>query len=467
MRSHLTNILIASIGLGLAANIADAGFPYSDRYEAWIQNHEFPIGSFYTGENPSPALTQAQRIDRYQDAGYTRLMAYWTPTGASDAAYAESIDMDWSMIASTPSTYQTYVAAAMAVGDGPSAIIVADEPIDSQIQDVADRIHWVQQNYQVNYSVTPLVYANLSALSIDIDDYITECDPDVLSYDRYPHFLDGSDEDYYFAEMNLVRSKSLQYNVPMWMVQQGFSRTWTGDGQQYRLPSESDIRFQAFSFLAHGGQGIDHFMYLSESFPEAVINHSNNQPSSAYYAIQDMTPEILNLGQTLPLLEPVGDVEFLGDAASYFDDVELFQATSSRDLYNIEGAESALVSFFEDEYGGDYFMIVNLVHGADLDKDEAEDTMLLFFDPDVTSIQRLNRFTGDVETLNTTNNPSGGNRYLYITLEGGTGDLFKYPASSSFVMIPEPVSASALLLVAMAQPVRRNRKLCSFARQFR
>jgi hypothetical protein len=83
-------------------------------------------------------------------------------------------------------------------------------------------------------------------------------------------------------------------------------------------------------------------------------------------------------------------------------------------------------------------MLVNLLHGADLDKMETADTFTLFFDPSVHYLRRLNRLTGQVEELPTLDNPSGGNRYLTISLEGGTGDLFQLPTSLPFVMIPEP-----------------------------
>jgi len=427
--------MVALLCAGVSLQEARAGFPYSDRYEAWIHAHPFPLGSWYTGENPFPALTTAQQVNRYQAAGYTRMPVFLTPTAQTDVTQGASVGLEWALIATTPATYQATVNLGMTIAGGPSAIIVGDEPIDSQIAEVADRIHWVQQNYQVGVTDAPLVFANLSALSINIDNYVTQAHPDVLSYDRYPLLLNGATVPSYFSEMNLVRSKSLQHKIPMWMIQQGFSRPWTGDGEQYRLPSESDLRFQAFSFLAHGGQGIDHFIYLTESFPQAVITHAGNQASSAYAAIQNMSPEILKLGSSLPLLKPVNNVEFIGNALSEFNGVTPFVSTSSRKLYNISGAQSALVSYFQDQQGSDYFMLVNLLHGANLNKQQTEDAMVLYFDPAVTYVERLNRLTGQVEVLNTIANPGGGNRYLSLTLEGGTGDLFKYPSATSFALI--------------------------------
>lgn len=428
MRHPLPYILVLALASLLAGRSAEAGSPYSDRYEAWSAAHPFPLGSWFTGENPSPAQTTAQQLARYQNAGYTRLTSMWSPAARPTAQLAENSGYDWMLLATTGATYQQFVDDAMTYGDGPSAMNVADEPTNADIADVAARIHWVQNKYQtgVPHAQAPLVYVNLSASGFNLDSYIQQADPDVLSYDRYPLFLDGTTDRNYFSEMNQVRGKSLQYNIPMWMIQQGFSRTWSEDGQQYRLPSDSDMRFQAFSFLAHGGQGIDHFIYLTESFPEGVIAHAGNQPTQVYYAIADMSPEILNLAPALRLIRPTGAVEFLGQATSQFNNVTPFVSTAARKLRQVEGAETALFSRFLDETGGEYFMLVNLKHGAGLTKTQAQDSMTLFFDPAVTSILRLNRLTGEPERLATLDNPSGGNRYLTLALEGGTGDLFKY-----------------------------------------
>ena len=158
-----------------------------------------------------------------------------------------------------------------------------------------------------------------------------------------------------------------------------------------------------------------------------------------------MAPEILNLGQSLPRLRPVGNVEFLGQALSEFDDVSPFVSTEARKLYNVEGADSALVGFFEDALGAEYFMLVNLLHGGALDKFAAADSFTLFFDPNVEYLKRLNRLTGQVEILPTIDNPSGGNRYLSVNLEGGTGDLFQFPTDHPFAMVPEPGTMPLLM----------------------
>ena len=84
----------------------------------------------------------------------------------------------------------------------------------------------------------------------------------------------------------------------------------------------------------------------------------------------------------------------------------------------------ALVAFFEDQAGQEYFMVVNLQHGKNVSKTTAMRTVQLTFGPETGTVQRLSRLTGRVETLKT--HPADGGRRLEIQLPGGTGDLFKW-----------------------------------------
>ena len=84
----------------------------------------------------------------------------------------------------------------------------------------------------------------------------------------------------------------------------------------------------------------------------------------------------------------------------------------------------ALVAFFSDQSEQEYFMVVNLQHGKNVSKTAAARRVRLTFGLKVKTIQRLNRLTGQVETLKTL--PAGGGRTLEIQLPGGTGDLFKW-----------------------------------------
>jgi hypothetical protein len=97
-----------------------------------------------------------------------------------------------------------------------------------------------------------------------------------------------------------------------------------------------------------------------------------------------------------------------------------------------------------------YFMIVNgLTDGTATTAAACAQLIHLTFNWNLTNInglQRLNRDTGLVEDVALTYLGSAGCYSLDLTLDGGTGDLFKYNTGSAFV--PEP-SAIILLITGL------------------
>lgn len=87
---------------------------------------------------------------------------------------------------------------------------------------------------------------------------------------------------------------------------------------------------------------------------------------------------------------------------------------------------------FSDE---SYFMIVNLLKDQNTSAAGATQQITVDFDfgaSNINSLQRLNRNTGQVETMPLT--PMGGALFqLDISLPGGTRDLFKYNTGAPFV----------------------------------
>ena len=105
-------------------------------------------------------------------------------------------------------------------------------------------------------------------------------------------------------------------------------------------------------------------------------------------------------------------------------------------LLGEQSGDAALVGFFDDEQGEEYFMVVNLAHGLDMSRMDGMRKLRLVFSADVEQIERLNRLTGLVETLRTSEG-EGDTRTLDIQLEGGTGDLFKWANGNPWDLRPE------------------------------
>jgi MYXO-CTERM domain-containing protein len=68
---------------------------------------------------------------------------------------------------------------------------------------------------------------------------------------------------------------------------------------------------------------------------------------------------------------------------------------------------------------------------------------------------RLNRLTGEQELIPLTNH------MLFLTLPGGTGDLFKYNTSDfvGITLVPEPSIGAIGLLTAGGAAMRRRRNI--------
>lgn len=452
-------ICIAALTSSVAAH---GGFdvPYSQRYDAWARQYGVPVSALHTSTNPPPSLTPQQVIQRYRGSGMNQFTGLGGSNSFNNFSAAENAGYAWQADVknvATMSAFQDEVNLAVSIGKGPTAMRIFDEPGESDIATIAERVQWmrnagIQQGFNETGVPSPLIFANLSLLDVDVDNYIEQVDPDVLCYTGYPHLLDGTTDDNHFEFMGVARTASLEHNVPLWMFQQAFSRTESGNGILYRLPSESDMRFQAFSFLGHGGLGIRYFTYIdTNEFPVSIIDGTTNQPTAVYGHIQAITPEISNLAKSLPILRPVDDVTFVGQALTDFDATTLFTGRGA--LRDVTGAQSVQVSFFEDGAGESYFMIVNLQHGPDATGDEAADTVRLWFDPNVLQIERLSRLTGEIELLDTSFALT--ERYLDVTLPGGTGDLFKYHTGAAFAMIPEP-SMLMLTLGAIMTAISRR-----------
>jgi hypothetical protein len=79
-----------------------------------------------------------------------------------------------------------------------------------------------------------------------------------------------------------------------------------------------------------------------------------------------------------------------------------------------------LIGFFTDDFGDNYFMLVNLYQDKNLTVAQTALDFIIEFDSSIDSIWRLNRLTGEAEEIALVDH------ILNLTLPGGTGDLFKY-----------------------------------------
>ncbi len=436
---------VVVVGSVLCANVAHGWYPYSEKYQAWQKDRPMMYGALH---NSVPQDHVGERIARMKAGGYNTIL-WWKPGNALhmfEAASKAGLEWGSGEIGGIPAIQSAEHIPGMSI------VFVGDEPHDEELPalvPIAEETRRLWPNV--------LAFSNLSITNSNHDDYVDLIKPDVFSFDVYPFFRDGRTFDYWLHSLEWCRISARKHKLPYWAWIQAIGRSDKGDtGQPYRIPDEADVRFNIFTFLAHGGQGMYFFSYYGwtegtimdsgvENLgrgPVEAHRYENTTPSRAYFAIRDVAPEVQNLASALFNLRATGKIGYIGarqlwdhqpptysknnptfevkhEAFTGFSKLrsaELLDATSDQ--------EGLMVSFFDDEAGETYFMVVNLTHGEKMDKIDGRRKVRLVLNPSVKKIERLNRLTGQVEVLNT--EEFADKRKLDFALEGGTGDLFKW-----------------------------------------
>lgn len=238
-------------------------------------------------------------------------------------------------------------------------------------------------------------------------------------------------------------------------------------------PGEVQMRWQQFAAWTMGYSWVDAFIYNGGN------NNFSNQSTPLYAQFAETARQGRNLGPALTNLISYGaDTSIIpgqnadgsnrgvpggwinwgkGDAPA---DHQYMTSVSAVNLGTKNGGHTGdvYVGYFNplltasaDPTAEAYFMVTNGL-GGDLTLPngssdntatvaETQQQITLTFDfgaSGVTSLQRLSRLTGQLEVVPLTH-VSGSTYQLVFTLDGGTGDLFKFNDGTPFVGVEKPV----------------------------
>ncbi len=442
--------------LFIAASAARAWYPYSEKYTNWQKDRPMLFGALH---NCVPRDHLPERIERFKAAGLNTLIWLKVVHGEAYFRAAHDAGMEWG--AAWRGGSDEELARIFTEVPGLNHVTVVDEPNDedenyARIEELIRKMNEVRPDIPA--------FSNLSIAEFDHERYITQCKPDVFSFDHYPLQRNGETQDTCLYNLMWGRQSAQRHKLPYWMWLQAYGREAERPSYAYRVPDEADIRFLVFTFLAHGGTGIKFFLYygMNESMvldpgipnpgssgaPEQ--KYENSIRTRAWYAVRDVAPEVQVLARALLNLRSKDPVGYIGDGAFWdrnapgyaLQPVEPFRLAAFEGhgalksvLLGGQPGNAALVGFLDDEAGQDYFMVVNLVHGLNMSKMDGMRKLRLVFSAEVEQIERVNRLTGLVETLRTQEG-SGATRVLDIQLEGGTGDLFKWSNGNPWDLRP-------------------------------
>ena len=326
--------------------------------------------------------------------------------------------------------------------------IVGDEPNRLRMPDHGAVASYIRQTdpSQLVYTTGAHIewgaqywYGDTSHPSYTYNDYLADfvniIRPDVLVYDMYSFYADGTTHPRFLENIMVVRNKAQATGMPYW----AWMQSWGIGGGRY--PSESDNRFDIYTHLTAGYTGVLYWTYDYYAGTGDGLITVNGAPTALYYTAAQANAEAARLGRSLRYLTST-DVRFVPGRHIVSGTTTAPNSTPSGMTNWVAGAggdphitgvsvdftkaastgleKNGLIGLFTDDAGQNYFMLTNLNHGAGMSASAGALAFTISFDASVNSILHLNSSTSaqEVLTLN--------NHQLFWNLPGGTGDLFKY-----------------------------------------
>ncbi|MBQ9482085.1 MAG: hypothetical protein IJU84_07980 [Clostridia bacterium] len=200
-------------------------------------------------------------------------------------------------------------------------------------------------------------------------------DTDYISYDHYPLYSDG---------INYTMEKSFLYNMDVMQTlvrDEGKGRrVWTFlqsiqfGAKNRALASTADASFQAYSYFAYGGDGIQWFCYCCPPGNDGATNFANNALMNRELQKTDTYTYVRNANNYIHALMPYYEnfewqgvvLSDVSDAAGNFSYLEASEnlITSTETLKKLDSTEDAFAGVFKDKDGREGYMVVNFTDPA-------------------------------------------------------------------------------------------------------
>lgn len=260
---------IAIVGVCSFAMTAKTSFPEPPVYRS-LPNGEFPLKA---GDAFPPDLANDQQAQWLKEAGFNTiarlLQAKYIP-GMVELAEKNQLYITlrpWGV-----ERPEVIIPWMQKYADNPYVLgySLADEPSASQfgmLSKVVDAVKKAEPQMMAGINIYPemgektLGAPNYRAY---VEEYVREVNPPYISYDFYPIRVDKQGkvkvEDSFYRTVGIVSDVARESGRPFW----GYvlcNKHWS-----YPTPKEEYIRFQAFSNLAYGAQGLSYFTYFYPDF---------------------------------------------------------------------------------------------------------------------------------------------------------------------------------------------------------
>jgi len=158
----------------------------------------------------------------------------------------------------------------------------------------ADPNHWIYINLFPNCALPEQL--GTSSYAEYLESFVKLCHPRALSYDNY--FLtreDPKEHDLFWSNLQEVTLCARRHAIPFWNIVSSVG------SYSYRVPTDADLKLQAFGSLAYGAGGIAYFTYFAPAhgnYRLSPVDQFNNE-TPTWYHLQNLNLQIQNLASTL------------------------------------------------------------------------------------------------------------------------------------------------------------------------
>lgn len=425
----------------------------------------------------------------YQDAHYTSINWLWA---SNPSLHGPAPGFPWARWAHSQSDMPPKGGEALYM----SKLIALQLGDEWNLNDDAVRTNAVSWFNAVRdqYPNTILYNNNFGGQVNDaaLGDFISRARPDMICFDDYPFRSDytsrqpitppGGSHAAWFSHLRRYRQHAMDNGIPLAAYTQTFHAVQDYDQTVYRDPSTSEMNLNTFGALAFDVKYLTDFTYNTGASSLFTTPGGDSNPTPLYEHRKEINRQVRNLSPALVRLTcinklnasrnsvdtmiirgkhatgpgtddwnalPVG-FQVDPQAAGYSDwefgrnDPYLSGwSVTNLGTKNNSLRGDVIISWFKvlDESmdgaaaGQVYFMVVNALTDAAGSAAECRQRITLDFTfgaSGITSLQRLSRDTGRVETLALPTITSTKRR-LTLELDGGMADLFKFNTGAPFV----------------------------------
>jgi hypothetical protein len=238
----------------------------------------------------------AARFQELSDAGFTHSFALYTTYELQFAVSYYALQANIKLFLDTRPGDFSYFVDKFKDHPALEAYFIKDEPSADDFSTLATEVRQIQTmdpDHWCYINLLPIYdFSSASAYETYVDNFLNTVPVKVLSFDNYPITNSGIRSGFY-QNLEIISSAAKDAGIPFWAFALS---TAHGD---YPVPTLSHLRFQVFSDLAYGAQGIEYFTYwhpvdYDTVFHDAPIDENGNQ-TGTWNVVRDMNTEIKGL----------------------------------------------------------------------------------------------------------------------------------------------------------------------------